>query len=134
MEGSTKTFDETRLVSFLYDKYHLIAPLSCKLLRSSFNDHYIIQTTTKKFILRVYLNGKYYLRSSDDIQFELDLLRYLYLNGLAVIPPVVNKNNETISVITNNGENHYLALFPYAAGKPIDESLTIEQAMKLGYY
>lgn len=124
--------DETYLVSFLSDTYNLTSPIRFKLLRSSFNDHYILQTPNKQFVLRVYLNGKHYINSSDDMNFELDLLQYLYLNNVAVKPPIINKNNQNLSVINLNGEIRYLALFPHAAGNHIAQNLTKEQSIKLG--
>jgi Ser/Thr protein kinase RdoA (MazF antagonist) len=132
MEVSSKTIDKTYLVSFLRDTYHLNSPFYLEFLRTSFNDHYILWTPNQQFVLRLYLNGKHYIHSSDDIRFELNLLQYLYLNDVDVIPPIVNRYNQNLSEFFGNGEIRYLALFPYAAGKPINQYLTKEQAIKLG--
>ena len=71
-----------RLLSAAYD---LGGPVRCNLIGEGFNHTYLVEGEgAERWVLRVYLNGKYYVRSADDFRFELDLLTFLAAQG---VPP-----------------------------------------------
>lgn len=45
--------------------YNLSPPISIKLIRAGFNHNYLIESD-RQFVLRIYLNHKYYITSSAD--------------------------------------------------------------------
>ena len=57
--------------------YKLEMPIFIKLIQAGFNHSYHLTAGAHQFILRLYLNNKYYIRSSDDLRVELELLIYL---------------------------------------------------------
>ncbi|CAB9508118.1 Homoserine kinase [Seminavis robusta] len=87
----------------------------------------------KKYVLRVYLNDKYYIKDSNDFRFELDFIDYLIKDhGIPTVQPIKAKNGDWLSQIrfgelpqegaaikttaaTNNFIRH-AALFEYAPG------------------
>jgi hypothetical protein len=81
MQVSNSIIEETTLETSLSNFYDLPEPISCKFIRRSFNDHYIVVAGSKQFILRVYLNNKSYISCINDIHFELDFLE-LFLSIL----------------------------------------------------
>ncbi|RNA66950.1 phosphotransferase [Alteribacter keqinensis] len=133
MEASNSIIEETTLAALLTHFYNLPEPIRCTFIRRSFNDHYIVVSGSKQFILRVYINNKSYISSLNDIHFELEFLEYLNSKKIPVISPIKNNNNQNLSLLKlNYNETRYLALFPYAKGSPINENLDINQSIKLG--
>jgi len=127
-----KLIEKSTLLSCLSTLYNLEEPLRCKLIRKSFNDHYLIETPSDTFVLRVYLNNKNYIRSKGDIYFELDFLEYLFSSNIPVVPPIKGKNNQNNHVLTLDGTTHTIALFSFAKGHPIETDLDNSQAQTLG--
>ena len=48
----------------------------CMFLGRGFNDSYVIEIGSERYIFRVYAEGKYYIESDDAYRFELLLLRF----------------------------------------------------------
>lgn len=132
MQNSNVIIAETTLEGILQKNYDLSGPIHCKFIRRSFNDHYIIETASMQFILRVYINNKNYIKCMNEIHFELDLLEYLSLHKQPVIPPIKNNSNQNLSILKLQNETRYLVLFPYAKGSPINEDLQVNQSLALG--
>ncbi|UAL47881.1 phosphotransferase [Sutcliffiella horikoshii] len=120
MQQSNRILKEETLEAALASLYDLAGPISCTFLRRSFNDHYVVNTGDEKYILRVYLNEKSYIHNQENIHFELDFLTYLH-----------SKNVKLCSIRLEN-EIRYVALFPFAKGKPIEPDLTESQALAFG--
>lgn len=132
MQVENTLIKESTLVSFLSHFYNLDEPISCQFIRRSFNDHYLVKSGAKHYILRVYLNNKSYIRCINDIHFELDFLDYLYSQKLPVIPPISNRDNQNLCLLELDNESRCLVLFPYAKGSPIDSNLNNNQSINLG--
>lgn len=91
------------------------------LIREGFNHNYKIEMHNgTKYVFRVYLPGKYYVKdqtNGDDLKFELDLLTYLRSKGLGVAEPIVTENGSTLGSTTFEHEPRFFALFHFAKGK-----------------
>lgn len=127
-----ESIEKSIILSCLSGLYNLEEPLRCKLIRRSFNHHYLIETPSDNFVLRVYLNNKNYIRSKEDIYFELDFLEYLFSRKIPVVPPIKGKNNQNNYVLSLNGATHTIALFPFAKGHPIKLDMDNSQALTIG--
>lgn len=132
MKVENSIIKESTLLSSLSNLYDLDEPINCKFIRRSFNDHYIVESGTKRYIIRVYINDKNYIRCINDIHFELNLLEFLYSQKLPVVPPIKSNNNKNLCLLELDNENRYLTLFPYAKGSPIDINLNNNQSTRLG--
>lgn len=111
--------------------HELPAPVACTWIRRGFNDHYLLEPPTGKYVLRLYLNHKYWISGADDFRFELELLRFLHQEGVAVAPPVPRRDGELLGTVdTPAGPRHY-ALFAFAEGA-LCGPLTAPQARTLG--
>ena len=108
--------DADYLLSIVPENYDLPDPTHCELIRTGFNHNYLIQTTDRKFVLRVYLNGKPYIRHTDDFRFELELLDVLSKWGIPVVRPVANKQGEWLTTYEGTDEVRSLALFHFVDG------------------
>lgn len=107
------------IIDFVNTNYRLEQPLSCEFIRRGFNDHYKIMAGKTDYIFRVYLSSKYYIQSSDDFLFELELLEFLHARGVPVASPIRRQDNGVLGQL----ENRSAALFPFAPG-----STTLEEA------
>lgn len=97
--------------------YDLPGPVSLTWLRRGFNDHYEVTADAARFILRVYLPDKPYIRSPSDFQAEADTLTVLAAEGLAVSAPVPDRDGALLKVLETDGLNRPVALFTYAPGE-----------------
>lgn len=105
----------------LADDYDLTGVVSATLLRRGFNDTYEVQTANGRYAARVYLAGKYYLDSDDDIRFELDLLCHLHAAAVSVSAPVTRRDGASLgSIVDASGATRPFALFTWAPGGPIE--------------
>ena len=105
----------------------------CMFLRRGFNDTYVVETKTNKYIFRVYLEGKYYIDSNDAYRFELDLVKHLNAHDVPVATAISTSSGELLSIEkTKRGESAF-ALFHYADGFSLGrESVTTEQSYRMG--
>jgi Ser/Thr protein kinase RdoA (MazF antagonist) len=98
----------------LLSKYDIGFPLECQFFTTGLNDTFLVKAGSNKFILRAY---RALWRSLHDIQFELELLRYLHRQGIAVSIPIAQKDGTLIETIqAPEGERH-IVLFSYAPGE-----------------
>lgn len=121
-----------QLKSVLDKYYNLRSPLSIKLIGSGFNHNYQVKTAKQKFVLRIYLHNKYYIQSSDDFKFELDLLEYLTAQNIPVSSPIKNNRQEYLSSAKFKDDLRYFALFNFAKGKKFDLSINEQNIYQLG--
>lgn len=132
MISSNAIIDNDKIKQLIINLYGISEPLDCTFIRRSFNDHYLIQTNNKKYILRVYLNNKYYINDINDFKFELELLTFLASRNIPVSYPIKNKDNMFISKILHNNESRFITLFSFAEGSPINTALDRNLAIRLG--
>ena len=120
------------LVPFLTRRYGLPPSTQCSFIRRGGNDHYLVESNGWKHILRLYLNGKYYITSTDDLRFELDLIDFLAAEGLPVARPIPDISGQTLARFESKGETRHAALFEFAEGEGIWKTMEDEQALELG--
>ncbi|QOT12730.1 phosphotransferase [Paenibacillus sp. JNUCC32] len=77
------------------------------------NDTYAIETDVDKYIFRIYRADR---RSRPDIEFELELLRFLSANGISVSEPIPGKDGAYLSGFNVMEGTRYGVLFQYAEG------------------
>ena len=121
--------------------YDGLGPIKrASLIREGFNHNYKIEMQNgTKYVFRVYLSGKYYVRDQvhgDDLQFELDLLTFLRSKGLSVAEPIATKHGSTLGSTTYaDTDKRFFALFHYAKGQALEnrwKRLTQQQYFALG--
>ena len=107
----------TSLASYIARHYDIGCVAECKFLNRGLNDTFLVETTTDKFILRVYhLNW----RTKSDIAYELEVLVYLANKGADVSRPIKRKDGATFDAVIAPEGSRYLALFTFAAGEALD--------------
>jgi Ser/Thr protein kinase RdoA (MazF antagonist) len=132
MISSNAIIDNDKVKQIIMNLYGISEPLSCTFIRRSFNDHYLIQTNSEKYILRVYLNNKYYINDINDFKFELELLTFLASRNIPVSYPIKNNDNLFISKVLHNNETRLITLFSFAEGTPINTTLERNLALRFG--
>ena len=114
------------LCSIAKTYYDLKPPISVELIDEGFNQTYLMRTTDKaQFILRIYLNNKYYIQDSDDFRFELQLLEHLECQEVPVASAIKNRQGEYLSSYNFKDEIMYFAVFKHAVGMGL-EKLNLE--------
>ena len=121
------------VIELISAHYSFVRIQNCSLIRRGFNDHYLIESESAKYVFRIYLNHKYYIESPEAFQFELDLIEHLHSEGVPVANALRMNNGNLLGwVATDLGERGF-ALFPYAPGLELKEdTLTIEKCFQLG--
>lgn len=115
-------------------KYCLGTPTRVELLTRGHNDTYVVETADDRYAFRVYGSGKPWIRSDDDLRFELDLLSHLRAHHAPVSYPLPTRDGSTLGhVSTSAGECRY-TLFTWAPGQPLDSGRWApEAASRLGH-
>lgn len=109
------------LAELIAREYDLGEPISCKmfskLLRTQDNDHYRVNASDEKYVLRVYEQGDAFDRQEPHYLFEMDWLLFLKDNGLNVSVPLRRRDGSWLgSVDAPEGRRNY-ALFTFAEGE-----------------
>ncbi|MCP2014403.1 Ser/Thr protein kinase RdoA (MazF antagonist) [Deinococcus sp. HSC-46F16] len=115
--GATPPAVPLALLEEVITTYDLPGPVSLAWLRRGFNDHYEVTAGAARFILRVYLPDKPYIRSPSDFQAEVDALNVFATEGLPVSAPVPDRHGALLKVLDTDGQRRPLALFTYAHGE-----------------
>ena len=105
--------DRQALGDFVKDIYHLPDPIYCELMKKGFNDHYSIRTRDNLYVLRVYSKISYWDRSPDELRFEVELLKYLDENGIAVSRPIQTQEGNLLTSIETAEGKRYGFLMDY---------------------
>jgi Ser/Thr protein kinase RdoA (MazF antagonist) len=119
------------LLPWLGREYELAGPIQCELIRRGFNDHYAVTAGDARYVLRIYLNRKYYIRSEADFLFELELLEFLRVGGVPVSHALRRRDGAFLGAIDTLGGQRCLALFSFAEGE-VASVLNVSQASRLG--
>ncbi len=108
--------DPQTLVPIIEELYGLVSPIDCTWISRGFNDHYLVETPEGKWVLRLYLNHKYWISGPEDFLHELELLRFVQARGVSVAAPVERRDGAILGQLeTEAGIRHY-ALFQFAEG------------------
>ena len=120
-------------LALVRDGHPDIAPRSCSLIRRGCNDHYLVEGERERYVFRVYVDGKYYIGSTGDFEFELELLEFLDDRGVPVARPVRRGDGTLLGRTSAATGARATALFEYAPGAPAGrDELTIERCGRLG--
>lgn len=120
------------LVPFLARRYGLSPAVRCSFIRRGGNDHYLVEDGDRGYVLRLYLNGKYYAGTADELRFELNLLDFLKAEGLPVAAPIPDVGGQALTQFDSGVETRPAALFEFAAGQDIWKTMGLEHARELG--
>ena len=105
----------------------------CMLIRRGFNNSYLVETDSQKYVFRSYSIEKYYIESDDDYRFELDLIKHLHTQGVPVAAPIPTLNGALLGLEETTQGQRSFALFHYADGIPLSrESVTVKQGYQMG--
>lgn len=117
------------LVNRVLPNYDIGAVKKCQLWYRGLSDIYLVEMEAKRYILRI---SHHHWRSSAEIDFELELLDFLWQRQLPVAYPLRTKRGD-LSVEINAPEGkRYGVLFSYALGKVPLGDLNPTQSRKLG--
>jgi Ser/Thr protein kinase RdoA (MazF antagonist) len=123
------TLSSEALVARVLPYYEIDEVVSCQFWNRGLSDVYIVETLTKRYILRI---SHCHWRTCADIDFELELLDFLRQRRLPVAYPLRTKQGQ-LSIELNAPEGHrYAALFTYAPGRVALGDLNPDQSQKLG--
>lgn len=102
------------LINLILCHYEIDIPKSCQFWRRGLSDIYVVETLSNLYILRV---SHHHWRCKIEIDFELELLDYLYQHQMPVAAAIKTRE-EKLSVEINAPEGkRYAVLFPYAPGE-----------------
>lgn len=117
------------LIEHVLGDYQTPTPCACLLLKRGLNDTYLVKAKELRYILRVY---RYGWRSKAEIDFELDLLRFLHECQAPIAYPIDTISGDLTKAIAFPEGTRYTALFSYAPGKAVDKKLNCAQSRRLG--
>jgi Ser/Thr protein kinase RdoA (MazF antagonist) len=123
------TLDCEALTTRVLPHYRIEEVTYCQFWHRGLSDIYLVETTRNRYILRV---SHSHWRSQADIEFELELLDFLYQKGISVANPLRSQDGRLAIEIDALEGKRYAALFPYAPGKVALGDLNPEQGFKLG--
>ncbi len=117
---------------------YALRPTSVRLIAHGVNDTYTVVADGRRYAFRIYGQDKPWIRNTDDLRFELDLLTHLSKLRAPVSPPPPppppeQRDGDTLGTWQSpTGTRHY-ALFSWCPGRPINiEALTHEEGVRLG--
>lgn len=129
---------ENEVIAEIIATYYSIGePTHCQLIREGFNHNYLVETKHHKYVLRIYLNDKYYIQSANDFRFELDLLTFLLEQGISVASPIANNTRELLTSHQFANHQRYMVLFHFATGVELSQArsagnATLEDVPQIG--
>src|SRR5581483_956559 len=114
------------LLAYAQERYDIGGAITCRFLNLGLNDTYLLQTSTGKYILRVYRMG---WRSLSDVSYEVEMLLHLQCKGVQVSFPLTMKDGSLVSMLNTLEGPRYAVLFTYAEGeeppRPRDEAYSL---------
>ncbi|HEU0003372.1 MAG TPA: phosphotransferase [Ktedonobacteraceae bacterium] len=114
------------LLTYAQERYDIGDAIECQLLNLGLNDTYFLQTSTGKYILRVYRKD---WRTFSDILYELDMLLHLHRKRVPISYPLVMKDGNLFSTLNTLEGPRQVVLFPFAEGElprwPRDETYSL---------
>lgn len=106
-----------------------LEPVRCRLIKAVILDTYHLTATGDNYILRLYPAKR---RDLSEIKAELELLLYLKAQGASVSVPLPRSNGKYLLAISAPEGTRYAALFTYAHGTPLSQSLGADAAYVFG--
>lgn len=117
------------LVSRILPHFEIDDIANCKLWHRGLSDVYLVETTTKMYVLRV---SHAHWRTKPEIDFELELLVFLQQRQIPVARPLRTIDSQlSIEIVAPEGKR-YAALFDFAPGQVPLGDLSQNQGQTLG--
>ncbi len=129
VDAAERAIGPDEVADAVAEDFGLPALTSCTLVGRAFNDTYLLLADRGRFICRVYLNGKYYMRDSTDFLFELELLEFVRERGVRVAAPLRRRDGELLGRLP--GHDREYAVFEFAEGAEV-QRLNASLARSLG--
>jgi Ser/Thr protein kinase RdoA (MazF antagonist) len=104
------------LEKILMENYNLGHSIKITVLSIGDNDHYLVESETSKYVLRVYRYNKNWLQRESDYIFELEWLLFLKNKGISIAYPIQRKDGAYIGTLSAPEGMRYWALFTLANG------------------
>lgn len=104
------------LAEFVIKHYGFDRKTTCRILKTGINHSYLIATSDKKYVLRVYY---YDWRKESEIEEELHLLDYLRDNDILVSYPIKDCKGKYINRIPALEGERFAVLFSFAEGESV---------------
>ncbi|MDH5544438.1 MAG: phosphotransferase [Gammaproteobacteria bacterium] len=117
------------VIRLAQDHYSLDGDLDCHFYVAGLHDNYILTSNFEQYIFRVYRNT---WRSEIEIQFELELVKFLNGKNASVTRLVPTINNKSCFRLETSEGERFFALFRYAEGNAPGKDLTAEESNLLG--
>lgn len=111
---SYSTLSDKALAEYLRNHYNIQHILNMSYYLRGMNDTYLVTTSEKPYVFRVY-RGDWRAEYSE-IAFELELLNYLNLKGISVSLPVADTHGEFIQTFDAPEGKRFGVLFTFAEG------------------
>jgi Ser/Thr protein kinase RdoA (MazF antagonist) len=102
-----------KVIEFFSSTYDIRRIIRCSFLTRGLNDTYLVVTEHNKYIFRVYRKG---WREISDVLFELDAIKYVSEQGVAVSKPLIRKDGQWLSEIPAPEGTRYGVLFEFTQG------------------
>lgn len=123
------TLDINGILTQIIPQYKIESVESCQFWHRGLSDIYLIETEGNSYILRI---SHHHWRKKSEIEFELELLEFLYQNQISVAYPIPTKNQDLLIEINAPEGERYASLFPYAPGQIPLGDLNPKQSYELG--
>jgi Ser/Thr protein kinase RdoA (MazF antagonist) len=122
------TLSPLALAAFITEQYGL-ANVGCEFLLRGVGDTYRIESSSGRFILRVYRSSH---RNRAQIKMEVDLLLALKEGSISVSYPIADLSGEYLQALAAAEGTRYAVLFSYAPGRSVAQ-LNAAQLRSLGH-
>jgi Ser/Thr protein kinase RdoA (MazF antagonist) len=106
---------EDALAGVIARSYPTEAPLTCQLLQRGLNDTYLVHGGRGSYLARLHRTRE---RRSDEIGYEVSLLRHLSERDVAVAIPVLARDGSASVALDAAEGTRRLVLLPQIAGEP----------------
>ena len=110
------------IFTFVKNHYDLGSTFRCTLLYTGVGDHYLIETKSSKFVLRVYLPEIYFIEGKSSFIYETEWADYIK-DKVSIIYPIPMKNGEFVSELVSVEGKRYCTMFSFAEGVAFGSSL-----------
>lgn len=108
-----RTIPAEKWVAAIVSAHYGFPVESCRLLLAGVNDHFMVESETRRFAVRLYRSGC----SKAQIEAELSFLAHLADEGVSVATAVSTESEETLVECKAPEGTRYLTVFTWAHGR-----------------
>jgi Ser/Thr protein kinase RdoA (MazF antagonist) len=109
------------VADILVGGYGLSPVATCRFHHFGLNDTFVVESDSKKFVLRIY---RARWRSATDIHYELEALDHLATNGVLVSTAIPRLDRQWITTIAAPEGDRSAVLFTFAPGRELKDDPT----------